>query len=106
MILPAMGVTSEISPASPAKRVFGYSFVAFSSVAIAILGFFVWGHHMFVSGQSPYAGLVFSILSFLVAIPSAVKVFNWTATLYRDRSPSTRRCSMRWASSASSRSAG
>src|SRR4029434_8506846 len=65
------------------KRVFGYDFVAFSGLAIAILGFFVWGHHMFVSSQSVYAGLVFSLLSFLVAIPSAVKVFNWTATLYK-----------------------
>ena len=83
MILPAMGVISELIPCFARKRVFGYKFVAFSSLAIAILGFFVWGHHMFVSGQSPYAGLVFSILSFLVAIPSAVKVFNWTATLHK-----------------------
>jgi cytochrome c oxidase subunit 1 len=83
MILPAMGVISEIVSCFSRKRVFGYSFVAFSSLAIAVLGFFVWGHHMFVSGQSVYAGLVFSVLSFLVAIPSAVKVFNWTATLYK-----------------------
>src|SRR6202011_6202878 len=61
----------------------GYSFVAFSSMAIAVISFLVWGHHMFVTGQSIYAGLIFSVLSFLVAIPSAVKVFNWTATLYR-----------------------
>src|SRR5581483_11049515 len=56
---------------------------AFSSIAIAVVGFLVWGHHMFVSSQSVYAGMVFSVLSFLVAIPSAIKVFNWTATLYR-----------------------
>jgi len=83
MILPAMGVMSELIACFSRKRVFGYSFVAFSSLAIAVLGFLVWGHHMFVSGQSVYAGIVFSLLSFLVAIPSAVKVFNWTATLYR-----------------------
>ena len=83
MILPGMGVISELIACFARKRVFGYSFVAFSSLAIAVLGFFVWGHHMFVSGQSVYAGLVFSLLSFLVAIPSAIKVFNWTATLYK-----------------------
>jgi cytochrome c oxidase subunit 1 len=83
MILPGMGVISEVVACFARKRVFGYSFVAFSSLAIAVLGFFVWGHHMFVSGQSTYAGLVFSLLSMLVAIPSAVKVFNWTATLYK-----------------------
>jgi len=83
MILPALGVISELVTAFSRKRIFGYKFVAYSSVAIAVLGFLVWGHHMFVSGQSVYAGLVFSILSFLVAVPSAVKVFNWTATLFR-----------------------
>jgi cytochrome c oxidase subunit 1 len=83
MILPAMGVISELISCFSRKRIFGYSFVAFSSVAIAVLGFLVWGHHMFVSSQSVYAGLVFSVLSFLVAIPSAIKVFNWTATLYK-----------------------
>ncbi|HVR74528.1 MAG TPA: cbb3-type cytochrome c oxidase subunit I, partial [Planctomycetota bacterium] len=83
MILPAMGVMSEIITCFSRKRIFGYKFVAFSSLAIAVLGFLVWGHHMFVSGQSMYANLVFSLLSFLVAIPSAVKVFNWTATLHR-----------------------
>jgi len=83
MILPGMGVISELVTAFSRKRVFGYSFVAFASLAIAVLGFLVWGHHMFVSSQSVYAGLVFSVLSFMVAIPSAVKVFNWTATLYR-----------------------
>jgi cytochrome c oxidase subunit 1 len=63
--------------------VFGYHFIAFSSLAIALLGFLVWGHHLFVSSQSVYAGIVFSVLSFIVAIPSAIKVFNWTATLYK-----------------------
>ena len=83
MILPGMGVISELVACFARKRIFGYNFVAFSSLAIAILGFFVWGHHMFVSSQSVYAGMLFSILSFLVAIPSAIKVFNWTATLYK-----------------------
>ncbi|HET7214190.1 MAG TPA: cytochrome c oxidase subunit I [Terriglobia bacterium] len=83
MILPSMGVMSELVTAFSRKKIFGYHFVAFSSVAIAAIGFLVWGHHMFVSGQSIYAGLVFSALSFAVAIPSAVKVFNWTATLYK-----------------------
>jgi cytochrome c oxidase subunit I len=82
MVLPAMGVISELVAAFTRKRVFGYKFVAFASIAIAVLGFLVWGHHMFVSGQSIYAGTIFSVLSMLVAIPSAVKVFNWTATLY------------------------
>ena len=83
MILPGMGVVSELVTCFSRKRIFGYYFVAFASLAIAVLGFLVWGHHMFVSGQSPYAGMIFSLLSFMVAIPSAVKVFNWTATLYK-----------------------
>jgi cytochrome c oxidase subunit 1 len=83
MILPSMGVISELVSCFARRRVFGYGFVAFSSLAIALVGFLVWGHHMFVAGQSVYASLVFSVLSFLVAIPSAVKVFNWTATLYK-----------------------
>jgi len=83
MVLPAMGVVSELVSVYSRKKVFGYKFVAFSSVAIAVLGFLVWGHHMFVSSQSVYASLVFSLLSFLVAVPSAIKVFNWTATLYK-----------------------
>jgi cytochrome c oxidase subunit I len=83
MILPGMGIVSEIIACFARKPIFGYRWVAFSSLSIAGIGFLVWGHHMFVSGQSPYAGLVFSALSFLVAIPSAVKVFNWTATLYK-----------------------
>jgi len=83
MILPGMGVISELVAAMSRKQIFGYSFVAFSSLAIAILGFLVWGHHLFVSSQSIYAGLVFSIISMLVAVPSAVKTFNWTATMYK-----------------------
>ena len=83
MILPAMGVVSELVAAFTRKHVFGYKVVAMASVAIAVFGFLVWGHHMFVSGQSVYAGLIFSFLSYAVAIPSAVKVFNWTATLYK-----------------------
>ncbi|HUJ11722.1 MAG TPA: cytochrome c oxidase subunit I [Verrucomicrobiae bacterium] len=83
MVLPSMGVVSEVITCFSRKRIFGYHFIAFSSLAIAVIGFLVWGHHMFVSGQSIYAGMVFSMLSFAVAIPSAVKVFNWTATLYR-----------------------
>jgi len=83
MILPGMGVMSEIVACFARKRIFGYPFIAMSSLAIAFLGFLVWGHHMFVTGQSVHASLIFSVLSFAVAIPSAVKVFNWTATLYR-----------------------
>ena len=83
MILPAMGVVSEIIPCFSRKRVFGYSFVAMSSIAIAVFGFLVWAHHMFVAGISLYSALFFSILSYLVAVPSAVKVFNWTATMYK-----------------------
>jgi len=83
MILPGMGVISEIIACFSRKRIFGYKFVAYASMAIAVIGFLVWGHHMFVSSQSVYAGMIFSILSFLVSVPSAIKVFNWTATLYR-----------------------
>jgi cytochrome c oxidase subunit 1 len=83
MILPAFGVQSELIANFARKRIFGYHFVAFSSIAIAGLGFLVWGHHMFISSQSMYQGVVFSLISFLVAVPSAVKVFNWTATLYK-----------------------
>src|ERR687892_609190 len=83
MVLPAMGVVSELIACFSRRRPFGYAFIGFASFAIAILGFLVWGHHMFVSGQSVYAGMVFSMLSFLVALPSAVKVFNWTATLHK-----------------------
>jgi cytochrome c oxidase subunit I len=83
MILPSMAVISEIVPCFSRKRIFGYNFVAMSSIAIAAIGFLVWAHHMFVAGISLYSAIVFSFLSFLVAVPSAVKVFNWTATLYK-----------------------
>lgn len=83
MVLPGMGVISELISNFSRKKIFGYEFIAFSSIAIAVFGFLVWGHHMFVSGQSVYAGLVFSFLTMVVAIPSAIKVFNWTATLYK-----------------------
>ncbi|MGE0682664.1 MAG: cbb3-type cytochrome c oxidase subunit I [Candidatus Binatia bacterium] len=83
MILPAMGVISEMIACFSRRRIFGYSFVAFSSLAIAIIGFFVWGHHLYVSSQSVYVGLVFSFITFLVAIPSAIKTFNWAATMYK-----------------------
>ncbi len=107
MILPAMGVISEIVQAFSRKNIFGYSFIAFSSLAIAVIGFLVWGHHLFVAGQSVYAGLIFSFLSFVVAIPSAIKVFNWTATIYKGSVvAATRRCCTRSASSACSPSAG
>lgn len=81
MILPGLGVVSELVAAFSKKAIFGYAYVAFSSVAIAFLGFLVWGHHMFTSGQSMYGSLVFGLLSFMVAVPSAIKVFNWTMTL-------------------------
>jgi cytochrome c oxidase subunit 1 len=83
MILPSMGIVSEIVPCFSRKRIFGYSFVAMASIGIAVLGFLVWAHHMFVAGMSIYAALIFSFLSYLVAVPSAIKVFNWTATLYK-----------------------
>jgi len=83
MILPSMGVISEVISTFSSKKPFGYTFIAFSSVAIAVFGFLVWGHHLFVAGQSIYAGLVFSVLSYVVAIPSAIKVFNWAATMYK-----------------------
>jgi cytochrome c oxidase subunit 1 len=83
MILPGMGVVSEVITCFSRKNLFGYSFVAACSIAIAVLGFLVWGHHMFVAGTSLYAAMTFSMLSYLVAVPSAVKVFNWTCTMYR-----------------------
>jgi cytochrome c oxidase subunit 1 len=83
MILPAMGVISEVIPVFARKRIFGYKAIAFSSIAIASVGSLVWGHHMFVSGQSDVASVIFSLLTFLVAVPSAIKVFNWVATLYK-----------------------
>ncbi len=83
MILPGMGVMSEIVAAFSRKPVFGYSFVAYSSLGIALVGFFVWGHHLFLSSQSSYAALFFSVLTYLVAVPSAIKTFNWAATMYK-----------------------
>ncbi len=83
MLLPGMGIISEIISTFSRKNIFGYKFVAFSSIAIAVFGFLVWGHHMFTTGQSVYAGLVFSFISYAVAVPSAIKVFNWSATLFR-----------------------
>ncbi|MEX2673246.1 MAG: cbb3-type cytochrome c oxidase subunit I [Phycisphaeraceae bacterium] len=82
MILPAMGIVSELVATFSHKHVFGYKFIAFSSIAIALLGFLVWGHHMFVTGQSALAGTIFSLITFSIAIPSAVKVFNWLATMH------------------------
>lgn len=83
MILPAMGVISEIIPVFSRKPIFGYKMIAFSSIAIAAAGSLVWGHHMFTSGMSDTAILVFSFLTFIVAIPSAIKVFNWISTMYK-----------------------
>jgi cytochrome c oxidase subunit 1 len=83
MILPPMGAISEVIACFSRKNIFGYSFVAFSSLAIAVFGFLVWAHHLFVAGISPYSAMVFSFLTYAVAIPSAIKTFNWTATLYR-----------------------
>ncbi|MBN1339809.1 MAG: cytochrome c oxidase subunit I [Bacteroidales bacterium] len=83
MILPAMGIVSEIIPTFAKRTIFGYRAIAYSSLAIAFIGYFVWGHHMFTAGMSGPARVVFSILTFLVAVPSAIKVFNWVATLYK-----------------------
>ncbi len=83
MILPGMGIASEVIPCFARKKLFGYTFVAFSSFALACLSFLVWAHHMFVAGISVYAAMIFSLLSYSVAVPSAIKVFNWTATLYK-----------------------
>jgi cytochrome c oxidase subunit 1 len=83
MILPGMGVISETISTFSRKRIFGYTAVAFSSVAIAVFGFFVWEHHMFIMGVSTYSALLFSLLTMLVAVPSAIKIFNWAATLYK-----------------------
>jgi cytochrome c oxidase subunit 1 len=85
MVLPAMGVVSELFACYSRNPIFGYRTMAYAIIAIAVIGFLVWGHHMFVSGQSTMAGAVFSLLTFLVAIPSAIKVFNWTATLWHGR---------------------
>jgi len=83
MILPAMGIISELIAVHSHRHIFGYKFIAYSSIAIAMFGFLVWGHHMFTSGQSPLMNTIFSLITFSVSIPSAVKVFNWLATLYK-----------------------
>ena len=83
MILPGMGIISEIISVHSHRHIFGFRFIAFSSIAIAIFSFLVWGHHMFTSGQSALMNVLFSAITFSVAIPSAVKVFNWLATLYK-----------------------
>jgi cytochrome c oxidase subunit I len=83
MILPAMGIISELIATFSHKHIFGYRFIAYSSLAIALLGFLVWGHHMFTSGQSVLANTIFSVITFTIAVPSAIKVFNWLTTLYK-----------------------
>jgi cytochrome c oxidase subunit 1 len=83
MILPAMGIISELVATFSHKHIFSYKYIAYSSIAIAIFGFLVWGHHLFVSGQSPLVNMIFSAITFSVAIPSAIKVFNWVVTMYK-----------------------
>jgi cytochrome c oxidase subunit 1 len=83
MILPAMGAVSEIIPVFSRRTIFGYKAIAFSSLAIALVGYLVWGHHMFTSGMSDEARMIFSLLTFLVAVPSGIKVFNWVASMYK-----------------------
>ncbi|MBN8901402.1 MAG: cbb3-type cytochrome c oxidase subunit I [Rhodospirillales bacterium] len=83
MVLPGMGVMSELVTAYAYKKIFGYKFIAFSSLAIAVIGFFVWGHHMFYNGITQYSALTFSLMSFIVAVPSAIKVYNWAATIHK-----------------------
>ncbi len=83
MLVPGLGVINEIIPCFSRRKIFGYRFMATAMIAIAVLSFLVWGHHMFVSGQSMYAGMVFSIISFLIAVPAGIKIFNWVATLYK-----------------------
>ena len=83
MVLPAMGIISEVIPVFARKKIFGYHAVALSALAIAIVGYLVWGHHMFTSGMSDTARVIFSFITFLVAVPSGVKIFNWVSTLYK-----------------------
>lgn len=83
MILPAFGIISELITCFSRRPIFGYRFIAYSSIAIAFLGFLVWGHHMFISSQSAFQGIVFSIITWILAIPSAIKVFNWATTMYK-----------------------
>ncbi len=83
MILPGMGIISEIISVFSHKKIFGYKAIAYSSLGIAFISFLVWGHHMFTSGQSEFAAMIFSFLTFIVGIPSGIKVFNWVATMYK-----------------------
>ena len=83
MILPGFGVISEVVTTFSSKKVFGYKFIAWASISIAVIGFMVWGHHMFVAGTSAYASILFSLLSYMVAVPSAIKVFNWLGTMHK-----------------------
>ena len=83
MILPAMGVVSELITTHSKKTIFGYTAIAYSSLAISAISFFVWGHHMFVSGQSEIAGIIFSVITMLVGVPTAIKMFNWLTTMYK-----------------------
>ncbi len=83
MVLPAMGLVSEMIPVFVKKSIFGYKVIVYSSLAIAFIGYFVWGHHMYTSGMSGEARIIFSVLTFLVSIPSAIKVFNWVSTMYK-----------------------
>jgi cytochrome c oxidase subunit 1 len=83
MILPGMGVVTEIVPCFCHKKLFGYEFVVWCSISIAVLGFFVWGHHMFVAGESQYSAIAFSLMSYVIAVPSAIKVFNWVGTMHK-----------------------
>ena len=83
MVLPAMGIISEVIPVFARKKIFGYKAVAFSAIGIASVGYFVWGHHMFTSGMSDTARIIFSFITFLVAVPSGIKIFNWVSTLYK-----------------------
>lgn len=85
MVLPGMGIISELIATFSKKKIFGYKLIAFSSMAIALISFLVWGHHMFTSGQSELAAMIFSFLTFFVGIPSGVKMFNWMATMYKGR---------------------
>ena len=98
MILPAFGVISEVLPVFARKPIFGYRLIAFSSMAIAILGFAVWAHHMFTSGMAPWLQLPFMIMTMLIGIPTGVKIFSWLATVWGGGCTSARRCSTRWAS--------
>ena len=83
MILPGMAIISDLIAVHSHRHIFGYKFIAYSSIAIALFSFLVWGHHMFTSGQSPLVNVIFSAITFSVAIPSAIKVFNWLATMYK-----------------------